>query len=334
MTFDAGAYAINGAEISAALARRALYAEARYGGVVKKGDLKVSQLAVPGVGVLISEGVGLVLNDYQDDPNETYVVSNPGTHTIPEIEMPAASPSAKSYILAVVVGDPDFDQAGHPWMGADDPAPGEETTFQYVRPTLIEVSAGATSLNASYPALPLARIDVPPNTTTITNTMITDLRHLASPRSEQTIQVSPADTWTNADPRYIGPDGDWRDWGVVDYAPWVTIPSWASRAIVVASVNGIRISDLSQNISGDVRVMLDEVPGNRTKYDFETQANNGVVRENMQCASEYDVSAIAGQTVRLRVSARQNAPASPTWDQRPRLQAGSQMIFDVRFFEE
>jgi hypothetical protein len=105
----------------------------------------VSELAVPGVGLLISPGVGLVLNDYQDDPNEVYVVSNPGSHTITALEMPAANPSAKHYIVAVVVGDPDFSQAGHPWMGSDDPPLGAESTFQYVRPTIIEVAAGATT---------------------------------------------------------------------------------------------------------------------------------------------------------------------------------------------
>ena len=52
-------------------------------GVVKKNDLKVKQLATPGVGVLIEAGVGIVLNKYQTSPNESYVVSNPSTHTDP-----------------------------------------------------------------------------------------------------------------------------------------------------------------------------------------------------------------------------------------------------------
>lgn len=332
MTFDSAAWAINGPEIGASLARRAMYAEARQGGIVQKDDLKVSQLTVPGVGVLISEGVGLILNGYQADPNEVYVVSNPSAHTVPAIEMPPANPSPKSYILAVVVGDPDFSQAGHPWMQATDPPLGQETTFQYVRPTLIEVSASATSLDVNYPALPLARIDIPASTTTITDSMITDLRTLSNPRSDQTILVSPNGAWDNAAPRYIPSGSAFADWGPQEYAPSVKIPSWATRAIVVASVNGVGLVDTSVNISGNVRTQLGTVSGPSTTFDIST--GGGAIRMNLQTAGTYNVSSIAGSTVALRLEGYENKPASPTTAQRLRLQSGSQMIFDVRFFEE
>jgi len=332
MTFENAAYAIDGATISAALARRALYAEARDGGIVKSGDLKVSELAVPGVGLLISPGVGLVLNDYQDDPNEVYVVSNPGSHTITALEMPAANPSAKHYIVAVVVGDPDFSQAGHPWMGSDDPPLGAESTFQYVRPTIIEVAAGATTISGSYPALPLARLDIPADTTTITDAMITDLRHLASPRQSQEIFTSPNNTWTNASPVRIASGSVYADWGAVQFSPTVKVPSWATRAIVVASVNGVRLADTSANVSGAVRTQLGTVVGPITSFDYST--GGGAIRDNLQTAGEYDVSGIAGTTVALKVEGYENVPGSPSTNQRLALQSGSQQIFDVRFFEE
>lgn len=335
MTFETAAWAINGPTLGASLARRAEFAAVGGAeGIVSKGDLKVSQLAVPGVGILISAGVGLVSNRYQTAPNETYVVSNPSTHTVPSGSMPASSPSARSFFVAVVIGDPDFSQTGHPWMGAGDPPVGSEESFAYVRPTLIETTAGATTLSGSYPALLLARIDIPANTTTITNAMITDLRKLAQPRQSQEIFVSGSSTWDNASPRYIPTGTSYADWGPQEFPVSVKIPTWAKRAIVVTSVNGIRFKDTSVNLSGNIRTQLGSVSGAATKFDLEVDASGGARRMSLQAAGEYDVTTIAGQTVNVRVEGYQNTPASPTNDQRLRLQGGSQMIFDLRFFEE
>lgn len=332
MTFENTAWAIDGALLGSSLARRAEYAAVSGAqGIVQKPDLKVRQLAVPGVGILIDPGVGLVNNDYQDVPNETYVVSNPSSHTIPAIEMPAASGSPKSYIVAVVIGDPDFTQTGHPWMGSDDPPVGEEETFQYVRPTIIEVSAGATTLDVAYPALPLARIDVPASTTTIIDSYITDLRKLARPRQEQQIFVG--NPWMNGAPQYIPSGSAYADWGAAQYAPSVKVPSWATRAIVVTSINGVGLADSSVNITGGLRTQLGSVTGYATAFDLPT-GRTGAQRENFQTAGTYNVAAVAGTTQALRVEGFENVPASPTTNQRLKLISGSQMIFDVRFFEE
>jgi len=330
MTFDSAAYAINGPDIGAALARRAVYASSRQSGTVQKDDLKVTDLDVPGVGIQISEGVGIVLNDYQTDPNEVYVVNNPGVHTVPAIEMPAANPSAKSYIVAIVVGDVDFNQSGHPWMPTT-LAPEDVEDFEYVRPTLIEVAAGATTLDVSYPALVLARIDVPANTTTILQNMITDLRNLAAPRQSQEIFVG--QPWTNASPRTIPSGSAFADWGPQEYSPSVKVPSWAKRAIVVCSINGVRLTDSTANVAGKIRTQLGTVTGQSINFDIPTNSA-GAIRMNLQTADEYDVSGIAGTNAALRVEGYENAPASPSTNQRLSLRNGSQMIFDVRFFEE
>lgn len=333
MTFDNSPSAIDGAYLTSALVRRASYAGVNGAqGIVQKTDLKVTQLGTPGVGVLVAPGVALVLNKYQTTPNEIYVASNPSVHTIPSGEMPASNPSAKSYIVAVVIGDPDFSQTGHPWMTGADPAVGTELTFQYVRATLIEVSAGATTLSGAYPAYPLARIDVPANTTTITNAMITDLRALAQPRQSQQIYVSPAATWNNGAPNRIPSGAAYADWGA-NYSPTVKIPTWAKRAIVVCSINGVVLVDASVNISGGIRTQLGAVTGPATGFDMIT-GRVGPQTDNFQTAGEYDVSGIVGTTVALKVEGFENVPASPTNNQRLALQNGSQMIFDVRFFEE
>lgn len=333
MTFENTAWAIDGAQLTSSLARRAEYAAVGGAqGVVQKNDLKVTQLSVPGAGLLIEAGVGLLTNRYQVAPNETYVVSNPGTHTVPSSQMPATSGSARSFLLAIVVGDPAFSQAGHPWMPSTGVPTGEETTFQYVRPTLVQVASGVTTLPGSYPALVLARIDIPANTATITNAMITDLRRLARPQAHQDMRVSPANAWTNAAPARIGVGTSYADWGSAQFGPSVPVPAWAKRAIIVTSINGVRVQDSSVNISGAVRTQLGTVSGAQTSFDI--PQNSGAVRVNLQTAGEYDVSSVAGQTLALRVEGWQNVPASPTTNQRLTLQAGSQVFYDVRFFEE
>lgn len=330
MTFDSAAYAINGPEIGSALARRAVYASSRQSGIVQKDDLKVTDLSVPGVGIQISEGVGLVLNGYQTDPNEVYVVNNPGVHTVPASEMPAANPSAKSYIVAIVVGDVDFNQAGHPWMPST-LAPEEVEDFQYVRPTLIPVSAGAKTLSVNYPALVLARIDIPANTTTILQNMITDLRNLAAPRQSQEMFVG--QPWTNGSPRYIPAGAAYADWGPQEFSPSVAVPEWATRAIVVCSINGVRVDDPSGNIVGGVRTQLGSVTGPSASFDLPA-SSTGPIRLNLQTAGEYDVTSVAGSNQNLRVEGFESSPASPTNAKKLALRGGSQMIFDVRFFEE
>lgn len=332
MTFDSAAWAINGPEIGASLARRALYATSRQSGVVQKDDLKVSPLAVPGVGILVGEGTGIVLNGYQDDPSEAYVVNNPGTHTVQAAEMPGANPSAQSYMVCVVVGDPDFDQSSHPWMVSPVPA-GEETTFQYVRVTLIPCAAGATTLgDTGYPYLALARLDIPANTTTVQASYIKELgiRKLAAPRQSQTMMVG--NVWTSADTDIIPSGAAYADWGA-KYKPTVSVPSWAKRAIVVANINGVRLTDPSKNVTGGVRTQLGAVTGPATNFDLPT-STSGAQRLNLQTAGEYDVSSIAGTDAILRVEGFENAPAAPTAAQKLTLQGGSQIVFDVRFFEE
>lgn len=337
MTFETSAWAIDGALLGSSLARRAEYAAVGGAqGVVQSADLKVTQLAVPGVGLLIAPGVGLLNNKYQTNPNETYVVSNPGSHTITSGEMPGALPSATSWIVAVVVGDPDFSQVGHPWMSSDDPPVGEEQTFTYVRPTLIQVAnSSVKTLDVPYPALPLARIDIPASTTTITNSMITDLRHLARPRSDQTAFISPGGTWTSSSPVYIPAGNAYADWGRAQFAPSVQVPDWATRAIVIVHVNGVRFKDDTVNIAGGLRAQIGTVTGPITLFDYDVDTTKGgAQRENLMCAGEFNVSSIRGQNAILRVEGFQNVPANPNNDQRLRLQNGSQMVFDVRFFEE
>lgn len=237
MTLSNAAWAIDGALLSSSLARRDSFASTSgEQGIVSVDALQVLPLSTPGVGVRITAGTGLVTNGYQGvvaARNETYTISNPGEHVVPSGQMPASNPSAKSYILAIVIGDPEFSQAGHPWMLSSDPPAGEEETFEYVRPTLIEVPAGTKKLNVPYPALELARLDIPSNTTTITSGMIVDLRKVALPRNREAVEF----VYGAADNLLGGstPVLTYENWP--NTAHWdIDVPTWATVAKIQAFI--------------------------------------------------------------------------------------------------
>lgn len=254
MTLYNAPWALDGATISSALARRGQYAAMSGGeGIVNSADLKVSQLAVAGNGLLISAGNAAITNRYQTDPNETYIVANPDVHEILSTEMPTSQPSAKSYLVLVTIGDPEFSQVGHPWMTSDVLDPTEAASYVYVRPWLLEVAAGTTSfedLGLNYPALALARVDIPASTTTITNAMITDLRVMARPRSQELIfnGISGAGTQTAATNVYesFPPNASYN----------VKIPKWATKASVGGWVESLVIQGGALNAYGDMMIEL------------------------------------------------------------------------------
>lgn len=235
MTLNKAAWAIDGPTINAALARTEAYA-ANSGseGLVQGPDLKVLPLAVAGQGVRIDTGAALILNRYQGlAPDQMYTVTNPTMHTVPSSLMPSANAAAKNYIVAVVIGDPEFSPSGHPFMPSQFPT-GQASTFEYVRAMVIE----ETAFNSrTYPALALARLAIPANTTTITDSMITDLRKLARPRSWMAQGIVAATG--AADPlNQVAPTtARFPNVNVIT----VTIPTWATRVKIMGFVEGLRL---------------------------------------------------------------------------------------------
>lgn len=257
MTFQNAPWALDGAQIASSLARLGEYsATAGAEGIISKGDLKVSPLSTPGNGVIVAPGGALLLNRYQTSGiDQTYVVSNVGDYTFQATEMPPVSGSAQSHLVCVTIGDPEFSQVGHPWMTASDPAAGTENTFQYVRPFILtNVPSNAdmhyvAQQNLPYPALPLARLDIPANTTTIDSSMIVDLRKLARPRSQE-FMVNIGAGASNALNGEGGVAGTWENWpGTVHMS--IYIPDWAVTAMVQGFMEGARLTKAGR---GNLRI--------------------------------------------------------------------------------
>lgn len=304
MTLNNAAWAIDGARLNSALARTEAYAAASGSqGIIQKSDLKVSPLDTPGNGLKIASGAGLILNNYLTNTDQMYTITNDGAHTVDASLMPPSDASAQSYILAIVVGDAEFSQDGHPFMLASDPPVGEEATFEYVRPVMIPVAdSSVKTLNVDYPALPLARIDIPALTTTITSGMITDLRELARPRTQLAVSHNPGP----GGPKYLNPltHATWErfpDVGVVT----VKIPPWAVKAKVMGFVEGMRLDKAGK---GKLRPYIEgqSLPGAVTNVD-EFVPNTQDDRRAYNVGGEIDVTSVAGTTKTFSVQGQANA---------------------------
>jgi hypothetical protein len=194
---------MDGPLTGAALFRKGLNASlGSNDGVVGYDDMTVTQNTPAGQSLLVSAGNAAVLNRYQADPDEMYLVSNPTQHLIGSGSMPASAPSLSYYLVCLVVGDPAFDQTGHPYMPSDFD---EElvNTFEYNRFVVLPCDAGDTTfadLGVDYPGLALARLAIPASTTTVTNAMITDVREFSGSGRK------PSGGLTYASKNYAGTD--------------------------------------------------------------------------------------------------------------------------------
>lgn len=297
MTFLKTAWAIDGATTQSSLARQATFAGTNGAeGIIQKSDLKVSALATPGQGVQIAAGGALVLNRYQTAPNQTYTVSNPSVHTMGASEMPSSNAAAKSYIVAVTVGDKEFSQSNHPWMLATDPPSGQEATFTYVRPFVIPVAnSSVTELptNLGYPALALARLDIPAGVTTIQPGYITDLRKLAQPRAWLAISHVAAPSTANSLSGGGNVAGTYERWPNVPVLS-VKVPDWAVKAKISGFVEGARLT------KGGYARLRAQVEGTSlatalTNVD-EFFTAGSADRRAYQIGGEIDVTSVAGTT--------------------------------------
>lgn len=324
MTFNFAPWAIDGARTTAGLARLSAYASGGgRSGVIRPLDLRVKALSVPGNGLQIMAGGATILNHYLSDPDEAYVVSNPATHTVLASSMPSAKPASSYYLVCVVVGDPEFNQTGHPYMPSGPIDPALAADFEYVRVVIVPCDANTTrfeDLGYNYPAYALARLEVPANTTTITNAMIVDLRQLSKPRTESTlllgrqttqrvvdVNTSPGSIWINLTPAYL---------------PFVSIPSWATRMQILTHVSGLGNQGAAV---GELRTAHGTSVGPVETYDMDDVGS----RTNLMTVFDQDVSAIAGSTIQLLIQARQ------LFDQVGYAfsDARTQIAFDVRFSE-
>ncbi len=178
-----------GAEHTAEVGRVLAYACSDGGeGVIKSNSLRVRARAVPDNQIAVDPGAAIIHNNslLPTSAYEAYAVRAP-TATLVAIN-PTSSAGGRSDLVIARVEDPQY----APWAYPTNPVVGP-----YVFARVIEnVPVGTTdvrdldpSFAINYPAITLARIDVPVSTATIQNAHIFDLREIANPRLVQANRV-------------------------------------------------------------------------------------------------------------------------------------------------
>lgn len=199
-------------------------------GIIGPGDLRVLAATVPNGTVKVQPGACAVLNRGLNVNYEAYAARLPLVDTVSIT--PTGSGGGRSDLIVAIVMNPY--QTGEPWP---DPSPSSITngTAEFVKTMVIPNVPAATrtvaELNLGYSAIALARIDIPANTGTITQAMITDLRQMSSVRQKSVTKASHVTATTTLS-------------GAFAYFPsealtTVEVPEWANVAFVKGQIGAV-----------------------------------------------------------------------------------------------
>ncbi|PZT71498.1 hypothetical protein [Streptomyces sp. AC1-42T] len=279
-------------------------------GVTEGNDLKVTPLTVPAGGVLVGDGSGIVRGRAAAWQGH-YTAYNIGTAPV---NIAPTGATARTDMVLLRVLDPEYE-------GNRDPASDPVVFFDVAS----GVSSTATAPPAGYSAIPLARINMPANTGTITAAMITDLRRICNPRKDRTLYSA----FPGAASDLTYSDNKWHNWPAA--AGWnISVPSWAVSAKVMVTIAGLRMTkaDVYAKMQTVLGTGSAAVLGEDTFIDDDqgtgTRRNTVVLGDNLGVPT-----AMRGTTQRLALQTYMYK--SPTGDLR--VDAGTSIFADVEFTE-
>ena len=323
MAMERVPYLVGGGFEHSAEVMRAMLAAATSGaeGIVNAGDFKVQPLAVPGTSVRVAPGNGLVRNSYGGGQAQTYAC-RAGSQT----EVPIAATGSSGWrndLIVARIDDPTYQG------GSFDPATFEAARFEVISGVPSD-QKDLSGLGLSYPAIPLARLNVPPSTGTITESMITDLRSIAIPRVQRhlfTHNLAPEET-----DQLLGTPGENEGEAWPNVFWYFSIPDWAQRVRVRAILGGVRVEQVSPNNFGQLYVRFGTVPtGFSTQYGrWDNSMAGGITRQTFMVADDRAIpSAFRGVDTRAYIRASRMNSNSNT----PRLDTFSSISLDLEFYE-
>ncbi|MFH9425975.1 hypothetical protein [Streptomyces sp. NPDC017529] len=251
-------------------------------GVTTGSDLKVTALSTPGAGVQVSDGSAVIAGKVSPVQGH-YSAYNIGTDTV---SISATGGSPRSDMLVLRVEDPQYE-------GTRDPAT-DPVVFWEVIPN---VSSTATTVPSGYSAIPLARIDIPASTATITNAYIVDLRQVANPRRERILTPY---YYPTALTEITGTSETWKTHPALASASppgamfKLAVPSWAATAKVIFGCTNLHLAD--GYVFGGFRFMLGTVEAAEWVSIDDNSA--GARRTYIEMIETIDLTTTAGAAMR------------------------------------
>lgn len=265
------------------------------------GTPESMKVTANGASVSIAPGAAVAATRYVSSPSyNSYVLVS---DSVASVSIPATGSGngAVRYIIARA-DDPEFGGQGDP----------SEIFWHY------EQVASITNL--PFPFVPLARINQPASTTSITNAMITDLRTIATPRRVRDTAdfvVTSAMNLTSAE--------------YVDFPPGATaqlaVPTWATRAVVRADL--LEAMTQTGHTDGQMVLMLGNQPAYSGARRFDEVWGGATARTDHTVVANFNITpAMRGTTQPLRIRARKMGGAGHL-----RADTYTQVVYDYEFIE-
>lgn len=282
-------------------------------GVISAGDMQVQQLGVPGSSVQIVTGACAMLNRSPGGDHQTYVDRELATLQLAIAA--TGSGAGRSDLIVRRVEDPDY-------PGFSSPA--DTVNGPYARYAVISgvpnTTTKAKTLNLGYPAIALARIDIPVSTATITTAMIKDLRKVCKPNRQRETDA-------------IYPGGNYPMDAVanksIGTSRAIDIPDWATWATVKCDLSGLCL--LNGNTTGMLSGIFAGISFPETGYDENWGGSAGAYqRTSYVVAGEFAIPLAMRETAQT-VTMRGRRTAGPGY---LRSDAYSTLFVDVEFLEK
>lgn len=270
-------------------------------GVLGSLDLEVKALTTPGNSVQVNPGGYVVVGRGLGQTYESYMGKFGSAVTV--TVAPNNTSSVRSDLLMLRIEDPHV--AGEPW-----PVPANVNAGPY-RSLFIQQAVASTTrsvrqLGNTWSAIALARIDIPANTSTITNSMIVPLRTKCSPPAPPVppitiIIIEDDDSPDNPDFLYSrvvgGPTSSfnfaaasvntWRSMSTI-FNEVIPIPRWASRADIMLVAHNVTING---DVWGETRININNtVYTQASMYDMNFTSDNVGGPENVALVAGGSVS--------------------------------------------
>lgn len=276
------AHAIDGATYMAdqiRMMQRAASLDAE--GIIGVGDLVVRPYLTPGTGARIGLGQALIRGRDGLDPGQT---SGQGTYTVyndADLDVPlvgTAGIGERNDLLILRVEDPTWPGAGWSRNPEVDPM-----VYPYVIQN-VPTNTKTIPVEHRWSAIPLARIEWPANTTTVTAGMIKSVRTVANAKSHLVKRVQ-----RGVEPLDYAGNIQWPEFENWPNIPWddVEVPSWATQVQVDAiwgqcgyfpddSASGTGTTDALGQARVSLGVTGNVVRSGWSAYNFnQTSASNG-----------------------------------------------------------
>lgn len=261
MAVDPTAYFVGGgAEHSPEIVRAAFYdSTGGSEGVAGALDLKVLATSPASAGVSVLPGGGIMVNRYPGGANQSYKGRNASSTFVPITATGSAGTRSDLVIMRVL--DPQYE--GQP--------PADPLTFDYTRLTVIEGVPQSTvsvlDLNLPYPAIELARVDMPVSTAAVAAGYVTDLRKIAQPK----VQTDSSLLFPSND-KIMSKTG-YDSWPFSGTMTNILVPYWANQLEIVAHVSGAEITGTAgAKQVGGIRTGFDVGAGGIANY-----SQNGII---------------------------------------------------------